>query len=266
MLLRLSLLLFGLTLSTFAQNSAAKSPQTPPGPSIFDATLDEAGAKTPEISTNDLKRTLGEHSATVLDTRPQKEFAVSHIPGAQNVAAKPGVEMSKYVSDVAEVARLVNNKKDAPLVLYCNGPFCGKSKRLSEELLAAGFTNVRRYQLGIPVWRALGGVTQIEADGAKYVRDNDKTAAWIDVRPAANFAKGSIAGAKSIPRSLVLQGKDVGELKKAKDDGRLPTTDHNTRIIVFGGSADDVRFVADAIAHEAFHNVTFYEGDWTQLK
>jgi len=264
--MKFSLLLFGLTLSTFAQTSAAKSPQTPPGPSIFDATLGEAGTKTPEISTNDLKRVLAEHSATVLDTRPQKEFAVSHIPGAMNVAAKPGVEMSKYVSDVAEVTRLVNNKKDSALVLYCNGPFCGKSKRLSEELLAAGFSNVRRYQLGIPIWRALGGVTQIETDGVAYVRGNDKTAVWIDIRPAADFAKGSAPGAKNIPRNLVLQGKDVGELKKAKDDGRLPVTDHNTRIIVFGGSADDDRFVADAIAHEAFHNVAFYEGEVAALK
>lgn len=266
MLLRLSLLLLALTASANAQTASEKPAQAPPAPSIFDATLDEAGAKTPEISTNDLKRVLAEHSATVLDTRPQKEFAVSHIPGAMNVAARAGVEMSKYVSDVAEVSRLVNNKKDAPLVLYCNGPFCGKSKRLSEELLAAGFTNVRRYQLGIPVWRALGGVTQIENDGAKYVRDNDKTAVWIDVHAATDFAKGSIPGAKNIPRSLVLQGKDVGEVKKAKDDGRLPMTDHNTRIIVFGGSADDVRFVADAIAREAFHNVAFYEGDWTIIK
>jgi rhodanese-related sulfurtransferase len=266
MLLRFSLLLIGLSMLSVAQTTSSPSSQTPPAPSIFDATLDEAGAKTPEISTNDLKRVLAEHSATVLDSRPQKEFATSHIPGAMNVAAKAGVEMSKYVSDVAEVLRLVNNKKDAPLVLYCNGPFCGKSKRLSEELLAAGFTNVRRYQLGIPVWRALGGMTQIESDGAKYVRDNDKTAVWIDVRPPAEFAKGSVPGAKNIPRSLVLVGKDVGELKKAKDDGRLPTTDHNTRIIVFGGSPDDVRFVADAIAHEAFHNVAFYDGDIATLK
>jgi len=266
MLLRFSLLLIGLSMLSVAQTTSSPSSQTPPAPSIFDATLDEAGAKTPEISTNDLKRVLAEHSATVLDSRPQKEFATSHIPGAMNVAAKAGVEMSKYVSDVAEVLRLVNNKKDAPLVLYCNGPFCGKSKRLSEELLAAGFTNVRRYQLGIPVWRALGGMTQIESDGAKYVRDNDKTAVWIDVRPPVEFAKGSVPGAKNIPRSLVLVGKDVGELKKAKDDGRLPTTDHNTRIIVFGGSPDDVRFVADAIAHEAFHNVAFYDGDIATLK
>jgi len=260
MLFRLCFLLLGLALSCFAQSTSG------PAPNIFDATLTESGAKTPEISTNELKKILADHSAAVLDTRPEKEFAVSHIPGAMNVAAKAGVEMSKYVSDVAEVSRLLNNKKDAALVLYCNGPFCGKSKRLSEELLAAGFTNVRRYQLGIPAWRALGGVTQTEVDGATYVRTNDKTAVWIDVRPAAEFAKGSMAGAKNIPRSLVLQGKDVGELKKAKDDGRLPMTDHNTRIIVFGGSAEDNSFVADAIAHEAFHNVAFLPGDFASLK
>src|SRR5689334_3125912 len=103
MLFRLSLLLLAVSVPVVPQTTSNKPQQTPPAPSIFDATLDEAGAKTPEISTNDLKRILAEHSATVLDTRPQKEFAMSHIPGAMNVAAKPGVEMSKYVSDVAEI-------------------------------------------------------------------------------------------------------------------------------------------------------------------
>jgi hypothetical protein len=34
------------------------------------------------------------------------------------------------------------------------------SQTTAEQLVAAGFTNVRRYQLGIPVWRALGGPTE----------------------------------------------------------------------------------------------------------
>ena len=46
-------------------------------------------------------------------------------------------------------------------------------------------------------------------------------------------------------------------MKQAKDDGRLPMNDHNTRIIVFGSNVNDVRAVADAIASEAFHNVSF---------
>jgi rhodanese-related sulfurtransferase len=104
---------------------------------------------------------LAEKSATVFDARPFSEYAVSHIPSAVNVSAKPGVPISLYVSDVAEIGRVVQDNKAAPIVLYCNGPFCGKSKRLAEELLAAGHTNVRRYQLGIPVWRALGGLTEI---------------------------------------------------------------------------------------------------------
>src|ERR1051325_232490 len=66
--------------------------------------------------------------------------------------------------------------KPLPWLLYCNGPFCGKSKRLSAELIEAGYANVRRYQLGIPVWRALGGVTQIELEALLLVLEGDHTA------------------------------------------------------------------------------------------
>jgi len=38
-----------------------------------------------------------------------------------------------------------------PFVLYCNGLFCGKSKRTSEQLQALGYTNIKRYQIGMPV-------------------------------------------------------------------------------------------------------------------
>jgi rhodanese-related sulfurtransferase len=53
----------------------------------------------------------------------------------------------------------------------------------------------------------------------------------------------------------------VGELKAAKDDGRLPMEDHNTRIIVFGRDAQQARAVAEAIAREAFHNVSYFDGE-----
>jgi rhodanese-related sulfurtransferase len=233
---------------------------------ILTATLGDSSAKTPEISTQELREILASKSATVLDSRPRAEYAVSHIPGALNVSAKPGLAASAYVSDVAEVGRLLQDRKQTPLVLYCNGPFCGKSKRLSEELAAAGYGNVRRYQLGIPVWRALGGVTQIESEAIGRVMRDDRTAVFIDVRPAEEFARGSVRGAKNVPRASVLVGKDVGELKKAKDDNRLPNEDHNTRIVVFGGSADDARFVAEQIAREAFHNVSFFAGDFAALQ
>ena len=59
-------------------------------PSIQSATLGESGAKTSEISTEELRRALDEKSATVFDVRPSLEFAISHIPGSINVAQKPG--------------------------------------------------------------------------------------------------------------------------------------------------------------------------------
>ena len=233
---------------------------------IFQATLGETGQRTAEISTEQLRGILADKNAVVLDARSSREFAISHIPGAVNVAAKPGVSMSSYVSDVAEIGRLLEGKKETPLVLYCNGPFCGKSKRLADELLAAGYTNVRRYQLGIPVWRALGGLTEIEPDGLRHVVANDQTAVLIDTREASVFGNGTLSSARNIPRSGVLEGKDVGEVKRAKDDGRLPMEDHNTRLIVIGRDVAEARYVAEALAREAFQNVAYFRGSFDEAK
>jgi rhodanese-related sulfurtransferase len=229
-------------------------------PGVFQAVLGEPGQRTAEVSTTELQGILANDSAILLDARPHLEFAISHIPGALNVSAKPGVSPSLYVSDVAEVGRLVSGNKGTALVLYCNGPHCGKSKRLADELLAAGYSNVRRYQLGIPVWRAVGGVTEIESEGLRHVLANDRTAVVIDVRDASAFGAGTLPNARHLPRSGVLEGKDVGEVRRAKDDGRLPMNDHNTRIIVVGSQVADARYVAEALAREAFHNVAFYRG------
>ena len=238
----------------------------PAAPGIFSTILPESSSKTPQVSTEELRTILQSRSAVVLDTRPRMEWAVSHIPGALNVAPKPGMPMHLYTSDVAEVERLVAGDKSRPLVLYCNGPFCGKTKRVAEDLLAAGFQNVRRYQLGAPVWRALGGAMVIEPEGTRHVYERDKTAVWIDARDAEQFRAGSLPGAVNLPRSGLKPGKDQGEVKAAKDDGRLPMEDHNTRIIVFGADAQQARAVAEAIVLEAFHNVSYFEGDVNTLR
>ena len=228
-----------------------------PASDIMKATLVQPKEKTAEVSTDELRQILADGSATVFDARPHQEFAISHIPGALNVAPKAGVPMSLYVSDIAEIGRILGERKDAAIVLYCNGPFCGKSKRLAEELTGAGYTNVRRYQLGAPVWRVLVGVMQIEPDGIRYVREGDRTAVFFDVRSADEFRAGTINGGRHLPKE---------EVVKAKDDGRLPMEDHNTRIIVFGNDAAQAKAAADEIARNAFHNVSFYAGSLADLK
>lgn len=248
-------LLFPLSLPSQAQSM----------PNIHNATLGESNAKTTEISTEELRRVLADKSAAVFDVRPALEFSISHIPGAVNVAQKPGTSKALYISDAAEIGRVVGGDKSKPVVLYCNGPFCGKSKRVSEDLIAAGFTNVKRYQLGMPVWRALGGVSQIELDGAHYVSKGDQTAVWLDTRSHADFAKGSLAGAKRIGIEVSQGGKDNPAMQQAKNDGTLPIEDHNTRIIVFGDDPQTVVNIADALAKEAFHNVSFFGGEYSDL-
>lgn len=244
--------MFFVTLGIWITDSNGAS-----SPTIYETTLMESNQKSVEVSTDELRKILAEKSATVFDARPSMEYSMSHIPGAVNVSEKPGVPISQYVSDVAEVGRVVGNNKNAPIVLYCNGPFCGKSKRLSEELLAAGYTNVRRYQLGIPTWRALVGVTEIELAGLLYVLRDDKTAVFLDARSPEEFKAGTIPGAKSLP---------LADVKKAKDDGRLPMEDHNTRIIVFGKDGAQARAVTQAIANEAFHNVSYFGGSFDELR
>ena len=223
---------------------------------IYQATLQEQNPATAEVSTDELKLILQTGSAVVFDARPFMEFAVSHIPGAVNVAPKPGLPASQYTSDVAEVGRLLSGNTQQSIVLYCNGPFCGKSKRLATDLLAASYKNVRRYQLGIPTWRALVGLTQIEPAGAEHVYSRDMTSWWVDARSHDDFGQGTLRRAHNIP---------LGDVLAAKDDGRLPMEDHNTRIVVFGATGDQARAVAASIAANAFHNVAFFDGSSDSL-
>jgi rhodanese-related sulfurtransferase len=204
---------------------------------------------TPEISTTELRAALASSTAVILDARPAEEFAVSHIPGARSVAGKPGLKPSLYTADVSDVTRMLPDRATS-IVVYCNGLYCGRSKRFAADLAAAGYNNVRRYQLGIPAWRCLGGVTQVEKDALLRLLHQDRTAVLVDAR-------------ETIPEGARLRGAKtirLSETSAAKDDGRLPMTDHNTRILVVGENAEQARAVAEAIVKDAFHNVSFYAG------
>jgi len=132
--------------------------------------------------------------------------------------------------------------------------------------MAAGYTNVRRYQLGIPIWRILVGLTEIELEGILYVKEKDQTAVLIDARDYQQFKTGTIPGAVNLPLNKVRPGKNEDEIKMAKSDGRLPVKDHNTRIIIFGRDGSQARALAEALAKAAsFHNVSYFSGDFEIL-
>jgi len=221
------------------------------GGSIYEATLAEPNQKTQEVSTEVVRRILAEGSAIVLDTRKRSEYVAGHIPGARNVDAPAS-------GSVAAVERLVSGDKTKALVLYCNGPFCQASRRLSEQLVDAGFTNVRRYQLGIPIWRALGGPTEIELEGILRIFKVDQTAVFFDARSVEEFAKGSLPGTHNVPADKLASDG----LAKAP----LPTDDFNTRIVLFGRDSAQARTLADALSKRPWHNVTYFAGTFETLR
>jgi len=240
--------ILAMALVSITAASKAQQPSAPglEAPNVFDGILGNA-ASSPEISTAELRAALTDSSTIILDARPYEEYAVSHIPGARAVPAKPGTTPALYVGDATEVAKAIPDKTQ-PLVLYCNGLYCGRSERLAEDLIKLGYRNVRRYQLGAPGWRALGGVMQVEKLALVRLLAQDATAVLID-------GTTEIASRPRLRNAIAIP---LADASKAKDDGRLPMTDHNTRIFVVASSGTEARAVAEAIVHDAFHNVSFF--------
>jgi rhodanese-related sulfurtransferase len=218
---------------------------------IEKATLGET-SPTADISTAEMQQVLKDGSAIVIDTRTIAEFDAGHIPGARLVEriSKNGPET---------VRKITGGDKAAKLVLYCNGPYCQASRNLARELVAAGYTNVQRYQLGLPVWRALGGgPIAIEQDAVVRVFKADRTAVFVDTRPAAVFAKGSLPDALNIPADELAAGR----LKKLP----LPDDDFNRRVVLFGDDGSQARKVAEMLTKRPWHNVSYFSGSLSTLR
>jgi rhodanese-related sulfurtransferase len=199
-----------------------------------------------EISTEQLQQILANKSEPVVDVRTPQEYAIAHIPGSIHI----------YEKDLDKLVQLLPDKK-AGMVIYCNGPYCHKGKRVAAQLLKRGYTNIKSYELGLPVWRAYGNTVQTDLAGCKYIFPADKTAVWVDARPKEEYARGTVPGAVNI---------QPGEVKVANDDGRLPYTDKGTRIVVFADNPERARKVAEEIAHTAFWNSSYFGGTFAGLK
>jgi rhodanese-related sulfurtransferase len=198
-----------------------------------------------EIGTNELKQILLDAKTPVIDVRPEKEYAASHIPGSINIFETKIDRMMELCAASGGVA------------LYCNGPFCHKTNRVAENLAKKGCTTIRKYQDGLPVWRAFGNTAETDVAGLAVILPLDKTAVLVDARTKEEFKAGSM------PNTVNLQ---AGEIETANQDGRLPYTNHGTRVIVFGSTVAQARQLAEAIAHRAYWNSSYLTTTFDDLK
>ncbi len=95
------------------------------------------------VSRAELVARLKAGVVTVLDVRPEDEFALGHLPGAISVPLR------------ALEDRLAELDPGREIVAYCRGPYCVLSYEAVALLRARGF-KVRRLEDGLPEWRAAG--------------------------------------------------------------------------------------------------------------
>jgi len=214
-------------------------------PSVYETTLEEQNQKTPEIATDDLKALLAKGGAILFDARPTEEYAIAHIPGS-------------LILDEKQLGRFAQSYPDRSIsiIVYSNGPFCEQARHKSEDLLRLGYTRISRYQLGLPVWRALGNTAETSLPGFRQVA-RDGSTFFVDARGRAEYAAGTVPGAQAIV---------AGEVGKAEKDRRLRYLDHSARLIVFANNAAEARAVADELTRNAYSNTSYFDGSYTELK
>ncbi len=95
------------------------------------------------VSREELIDRLRSGVVTVLDVRPEDEFAHGHLPGAFNV---PLAQLER---------RLAELPPDREVVAYCRGPWCVLSFEAVALLRRQGY-QVRRLEDGFPEWKTAG--------------------------------------------------------------------------------------------------------------
>ena len=98
---------------------------------------------TPLTSRDELVARLRDDLVTVLDVRPEDEFALGHLPGALNI---PLAELERRLGELP---------KSREVIAYCRGPYCVLSFEAVAALRARGY-RVRRLEDGYPEWKAAG--------------------------------------------------------------------------------------------------------------
>lgn len=93
------------------------------------------------VKRDELVKLVKRGEATLIDVRPESEYAAGHIAGAINI---PVDSLQK---------RLKKLPKDQEIIAYCRGPYCMMSFEAVAQLRKSGM-RARRLEDGYPEWKA----------------------------------------------------------------------------------------------------------------
>ena len=191
----------------------------------------KAAGHTPWVATNHIKILLNdpEKIAMIVDSRPLLKYNNGTIPGAMNI---PWPQFDKMQG-------LLPADKNTQLIFFCGGLKCDLSHKSAKAAKNLGYTDVRVYAEGYPVWKKKSkrafamvdpqnpGAAAAPAEKITYpgeiskdefvtlVTTKPEGMLLVDVRPAEDFNTQHIPGAINILDEEVINNIDM--LKKAKN-------------------------------------------------
>jgi 3-mercaptopyruvate sulfurtransferase SseA len=89
----------------------------------------------------------------LLDLRGEREFATGHIPGAVWL---PAHECEAKLDSVVARHWPRADRSRAPVIFYCYGPGCTRSRNCSTVAARHGFLNLQWFKEGTPAWTYSG--------------------------------------------------------------------------------------------------------------
>lgn len=181
-----------------------------------------------------LKKDPKQANYMLLDVRGISNYEESHLPGA---VAVPNYRFDKYKDRLPQ-------DKNTLLVTYCNGYGCGMSPSMLRQLTEGlGYSNVKMFSGGMPLWKGTGQPLNTEPEFLKYLQDNGKPDSYVlvDLRAPEQAAN------EHIPNAINLPGSNLKEVFEA-----MPS-DRKARIILY---ADGMEVADNARRALAFNNFT----------
>lgn len=107
------------------------------------ATHSHKAAKFPDISYEKLSKLVKAKEVVLLDANGTSSFKKAHIPGAMDFSSM----------DSKALAKALPKDKNALIVAYCGGSYCGAWKKAAEKAKALGYTNIAHFSAGISGWK-----------------------------------------------------------------------------------------------------------------